>query len=113
MGRKGMPETVARCRFAQSGVADGVLHCVLQKAFGQMMPALAARTRINRQSRRSKNILPAPFAVGVRILSLQRKRQKDTPKSILQILVVLRFRLGQMSLEWLRQIDRKHRSAVF
>src|SRR5215211_7782787 len=77
MRRKAMPKGMAASRLGE----PSRLHCcfdrLLQPALIEMVPAHCIRARIFGESIRRKDILPAPLAAGVRILSLQREREID------------------------------------
>ena len=66
---KGMAQTVAIGTFDDSRRGHCSLECALQDTFGHVMPLFSSTARIDRNSRRRKNILPNPFAFRVRQLS--------------------------------------------
>ncbi len=80
-----MPQTVAIRTLHDSGRGHCFFDRALQNSFGHMMSLSLAAARIERNARRRENILPCPFARGVRRFSTQSKRQMHCTKSVFEI----------------------------
>src|SRR5437016_2080382 len=110
---KGMPEAVAVGALRNSRGIDSSFQCRLQNSFRNVMPLLPARSRMNGNARRRKNVLPSPFARSIGRLAAQRERQMDAAKAIGEVLLVLRFGPHKVSLQRFGQIQWQHGYAIF
>jgi hypothetical protein len=100
-------------RFTIAAASTGSFQRALQYSFGNMVSLFPAGARIDRNTRRRKNILPRPLARRVRRFPGEGEREVDTAKPIFEILVVLCFDSHQMPTQRFTQIQRKHGDAVF
>ena len=64
-----------------------------------MMPLFDARAGLDRAPSSWEDILPSPFTIGIRVLSLQSIRQIDATEPLLQIPVMELFYLLYMALQ--------------
>src|SRR5216117_2343474 len=106
MRGKGMSQAVAVGTLHDACRVHRSFECALQYSFGNMVPLLPVRARIDGKTRGRKNILPRPFARRVRELSRESERKMDTAKSIFEILFVLCFDSHQMTPQRFTHIQR-------
>jgi hypothetical protein len=69
---KRMPKRVAARRLADPHFPYGLFHCPLPYELTDVMPTLNPGPRGHRTLRSWKDVLPRPFAIGMRVLSVQR-----------------------------------------
>src|ERR1700737_3163353 len=104
MRREGMAETVAVCALHNSRGIDGSFQRALQNSFGDVMTLLLSHSRVDRNARRRKNVLPRPFARSIGKFAAQSEGQMHTAEAVFQILLVLRFDPQKMSPQWFGQV---------
>ena len=84
---------------SQPGSFGRCLDPLLGNRFVQVMASTYARPRINAELGSRKHPLPAPFSVGIRILSLQRIRERHFAKARFDILAMYLTDVFQMGNE--------------
>jgi hypothetical protein len=95
MGRKTVPQTMARGRFRDPGQPNRILHRPLQPLFADVMAPHHAPTRITRKARGWENVLPAPLPVSRRVLLAQRIGQVNPALARRQVLL-MRKRINRL-----------------
>src|SRR5216117_1973381 len=100
MRRERMPEAVAVSELHNSRGIDCPFQCSLQNSFRGVVPLFRARSRIDGNARRRKNVLPRPFARSIRKFAAQREGQMHAAKAVFEVLLVLRLNPHEMPLQW-------------
>ena len=99
MRSKTVSEGVAAGGFGNSRGANGELYGVLQIFLMDMMPALFPATRINGDSFGRKNVLPDPFAGGVRVFKVKGVGQVNCAATMGEVLPMDFLDAGKVSLK--------------
>ena len=99
MGGERMAERMARGRLGEAGRTHRLLHGPLQDLLVQVMAPLLSGIGINGAMTGRKDILPAPLAASIRVFSGQRIGQRDLAKTGIQIVIVNRLDLLQVTLQ--------------
>ena len=80
--RERMARRARRRGLVHARIADGLTHRALKGLVGQVMAALFATARMARAVQGGEDVLPSPLARRVRILAVQRERQRYGAASI-------------------------------
>ena len=99
-------------RLGQPDVARGLFDSSLEHRFVQMMSPVLPGPRVQADLRAREHPLPAPFAVGVWILPLQRVRHIDPAEAVRQIMLVPLAHVFQMHRQRLLHSGWQHRSPI-
>ena len=107
-----MAQAMTVHRLGQRGVLRRVLHGLLQAIFMHVMAPDDTATRIDRQARAGKDILPSLYGRRLRILACQGVRQKHGHISLCEISLVSALDRGEMLLQRLGQALRQRHDAI-
>lgn len=107
-----LAEGVRGDRFVYLCEAGGGFDCFLQGSFVNVMPPEDTGDRIRRTGRGRENILPAPFAAGIRIFAFQSIGQVDSSKAFGEIALVQGLDLVEGQAQGFEQSAGKHGDAV-
>jgi len=110
---EGMPKRVARDSFGQSGLSDSLQDRLLNKRFVNVVPALLAGLGVSPTAFLWEYELPAPLAIGVRILPGQRMRQFHAAVTVRQVLLVNLLDAPKVLLQGADHRPRHRRDTVF
>ena len=99
VGGEGVTKDVGGDAFGYVCALRGIPHCFLHHAGVEMMAAGDAGAGVLRKAGRGKDVLPAPFAVGVGVFAGQGVGQKDLSVTCGQVFVVQDAHLAQVFLQ--------------
>src|ERR1700730_6430975 len=91
MGGEAVPKRMTAGRFGNPGLANGQLDGVLQILLLEMVPPRLLRTRINREFRRGKDVLPGPGSFRVGIFPAQTEGKIDLSAAPSEVLLMQLF----------------------
>src|ERR1044072_1535193 len=93
-------------------LADSLLHSALQSVLRRVMAAFDPGSRIDRAPGRGEGVLPAPVAIGVRVLGCEGVWQVDAAEAVAKISLMQRTSSAQMRPKRLDERSWEHRDTV-
>jgi hypothetical protein len=114
VGGEGVAEGVATDRFIGDASQDcSGTYGFLQATFSNMVTALNPRAWVRDNAFARKNILPGPFAIGIRVFIFERVGQVDCAESVFQVFLMNLFDAPEMFFKGEEQAFRQHGDAIF
>ena len=108
-----VPQRVRGCRFDDACIAHGLAHRALECLVAEVVSPRLSRTLVDRERRRRKHVLPAPFPRCIRIFARERVRQMDGATACRDVAIVDRADFAQVRKQRAPDAARQHRHAIF